>query len=143
MLTYLAQPYTHADALVRKLRLDAARHVTAELMRSPGLPVFSPIVHGCGVEGRLPEGLRTSHKFWMQQCIGILRHCEQMVILPLTGWRESKGLAEELALAKLLDIETIFICEWDSPPGDSPWLQLDPLTKAEFAANPSWGYGHV
>lgn len=142
MLTYLAQPYTHADAFVRQARIAAARHITVDLMKS-GFSVFSPIVHGTCIESLLPEASRTDHKFWMGQCLAILRHCQQMVVIPLTGWRESRGLAEELEFCRLAKIDVLFLSDWAHPPGDSPWLKFDFPSQVEFAANPSWGYGHV
>lgn len=107
-LIYLGQPFTHSDPEVRAQRLAIAKEVTASLM-DRGYAVFSPIVHGASLEAHLSEEHRTSHTFWMRQCISVMRHCDELCLLPIRGWRESKGLAEEITLAKILDMPITFV----------------------------------
>lgn len=122
-LIYLAQPYTHPDELVRQTRHAAAR-ATAARMMDTGKTVFSPIVHGVGLEQRLAPRNRTNHEFWMRQCLAILRRCEAMYVLPLVGWRDSRGLAEELTLCSMAQIPVTFLADY---PGfrHGIWADLD------------------
>lgn len=110
-LIYLAQPYTHPEDHVRVERFVAARHWTARLMRHGA--VFSPIVHGHTVESLLTKPLADPHKFWMAQCIPILRKSDVMAVLAIPGWRESKGLRDELSLCVYAKIPVQFIMPTD------------------------------
>lgn len=140
-LIYLAQPYSHADEIVRQTRFQVARAVTARLIRS-GQPVFSPIVHGVTVDGLIPVPERFSHDMWMRQCVAMLRHASHMYVLPLVGWRESRGLTEELALAKTLGIPVSFLRQTDTWLPDTAWKRLEALS-AEELVDRQWGLLHV
>lgn len=105
-LIYLAQPYTHPDESVREARFQMARYWTGKLIHNGA--VFSPIVHGRTIEAKI-DYIDNPHKFWMSQCIPILRRSDEMFVLPIRGWRESRGLKDELAICKMLDIPVIFI----------------------------------
>lgn len=106
-LIYLAQPYTSEYPDVRADRARVAAIVTARLIC--GEAVFSPIVHGHNVEPHITRQIVNAHKFWMSQCIPILRRCDEMYVLPLDGWRESRGLKDELAICKQLHIPVSFL----------------------------------
>lgn len=110
---YLAAPYTHPDAVVRNTRAELASIVAARLMEA-GYVVFSPITHGHSVADHLPPQKASSHEFWMGQCLPMLASCDWMLVLPIDGWRESRGLAEERQFATLFSIPT-FIWQNDSP----------------------------
>jgi hypothetical protein len=107
-LIYLAQPYSHPDERVRALRTELGFVMTARLMNS-GYTVFSPIVHTHLLESRLRRELAEDHDFWMKQDIAILRHCAELVVLTLPGWEESKGVAEEIAVAQACGIPITYM----------------------------------
>lgn len=95
---YLASPYTHPDPVVRDTRVELASIVAARLMEA-GYVVFSPITHGHSVADHLHHRDASSHEFWMRQCLPMLASCDWMMVLPIDGWRESRGLAEERQFA--------------------------------------------
>lgn len=129
MITYLACPYTDADPVVRQARVDAASLVAANMMSRDGLVVFSPITHGHAVDAYLPRRLSASHEFWMGQCLPVLSACSSLVILPLPGWRDSRGLAVEVAWAVAADIAImIFQSEEELAPG----IRAERVTAEEF-----------
>lgn len=101
MLTYLASPYSHPDPIVRAIRFRQACKAAAKLMRA-GEAVFSPIAHSHSVEQQFDEV--EGFEFWMRQDIPILRHCSVLKVLRLPGWKQSKGIAHEMAVAKSLYI---------------------------------------
>lgn len=107
---YLAAPYTSPDPIVRNSRVELASMIAARLMEQ-GYGVFSPITHGHRVADHLHHDNLHSHEFWMRQCLPMLKASELLVVLPMEGWRESRGIAEELAFARSNDIP-IFI--WQS-----------------------------
>lgn len=95
---YLACPYTSPDPLTRRDRVELASLVAARLMEA-GHVVFSPITHGHAVADHLSPGKISDHWFWMQQCLPMLEACDELMVLPLAGWRESRGVTEERAFA--------------------------------------------
>ena len=95
-LIYIAQPYSHEDPAMREWRYQQALKVAARLMLQ-GWAVFSPIAHTHPIER---ETGKQSHDFWLRQDIAVLRHAAKLVVLMLPGWKESKGVAEEIAVAK-------------------------------------------
>jgi nucleoside 2-deoxyribosyltransferase len=101
-LIYLASPYSHPDPDVRQRRYVEACMAAAKLMEE-GAAVFSPIAHGHSVaeHGGLPA---MDHEFWMAQCLPWVERCDELVILTLDGWRESRGIQCEIAQASLVDI---------------------------------------
>lgn len=100
-MIYLASPYSHPDPAVREQRFRAACRMAGELMRQ-GVRVFSPIAHThpIALEGDLPLGW----DFWEQFDREMIAACEAVVVLTLDGWRESKGVTAEIAIAKELGI---------------------------------------
>ena len=124
---YLASPYSSPDPIVRNSRVELASIIAARLMEQ-GYVVFSPITHGHSVADHLHHRNAHSHEFWMKQCLPMLEASDCMMILPIDGWRESRGLAEERDFAhakripfliwqtglspdfELLDDEEIEIC---------------------------------
>ena len=107
---YLASPYSSPDEVTRNDRVELASSIAARLMEE-GYVVFSPITHGHSVADHLHHRNVHSHEFWMGQCLPMLEASDCMMILPIDGWRESRGIAEELAFARSNDIP-IFI--WQS-----------------------------
>jgi hypothetical protein len=106
-MIYLACPYTHNQQEVRFMRQKLADRYAARL--TDHAAVFSPITHGPRLEPHLPERLKTSHAFWMRQCLPILRKSDAMYLLPLDGWRESKGVQEELRFCATALIPVIVV----------------------------------
>lgn len=96
---YLASPYSHKSKRVMMERFIAACDAAASLMAS-GLTVFSPIAHSHPLADFMAEELRTDFEFWMGQDIPILSVAREMVVLTLDGWRESRGVTRELAIAR-------------------------------------------
>ena len=120
-IIYLACPYTSpypAVSYERQLLATQAAAVLAE----EGHTVFSPITHGHQLAPYLhPDNLH-SHDFWMAQCLPILTKCSLFLILPLPGWRESKGVEVEAQHALLHRINGAFF--QNPPEGKFPMLEV-------------------
>lgn len=97
-LIYLASPYTHPDPDTVYRRYIAACAAAAILMEE-GHTVFSPIAHSHGVADYLPPAVRFDHDHWMRQDLAILGLCDELHVLPLPGWGQSRGIAAEMAFA--------------------------------------------
>lgn len=74
---------------------------------SQGMHIFSPIshTHPIAVAGGLP----LDWDYWQEYDRAILSACGKMIVLMLDGWKESKGIAAEIVLAKELGIPVEFV----------------------------------
>lgn len=102
---YLASPYFNPDPAVREARVAKTSALAAKLMEA-GYIVFSPITQGHAIAEHLSADLAHSHDFWMRQSLRMLSICDWLIINPLEGWEESKGIAEEMKFARLTKIPT-------------------------------------
>lgn len=94
-LIYLASPYAHPSASVREARLEAVRYVCGEMVNR-GKIVMSPLVYlgELAYKGvHLPQG-------WYAFDLQLLARCDELVVLQLPGWEESKGVLAEVAGAQ-------------------------------------------
>lgn len=101
-LIYLTCPYTHDDPEIRKLRVLVATQAAARIMEVSEAMVFSPLTHNHSIMEVYP--LVPGHDFWMPRDLRILRVCDELAVLMLSGCTESKGVAEEVSAAKAVGI---------------------------------------
>lgn len=93
---YLASPYWSPLHQLRKCRAEAAIGANAMLLRM-GIRSFSPIAHSYDSSiSRHLKGCEISHEQFMELDIELLRHAKWCIVLKLEGWRESKGVTQEL-----------------------------------------------
>jgi len=111
-----ARPATEDD---KNRRAAQVRHVMAELMLVPGNVVFCPIAHTheVGLEHLSDE----DHNFWMGQDITILRRCDELHVLMLDQWHDSKGVAEEIEVARDIGLPIHYITPGD--PHHAEWIE--------------------
>lgn len=105
-LVYLACPYSHPDPAVRRARFEAANRCAATLMQA-GVFVFSPIshTHPIAEAGDLPLGW----DFWEPYDRLLIGACGALYVLMLDGWRESRGVTAEIAIARDLGLEIEYL----------------------------------
>lgn len=96
-MIYLASSFSNGDQDVEYERYIAACRAAASLMRK-GYVVLSPIAHSYGVA--LHGNFSGTWDFWQKQDTELLRFCDEVVVLMLPGWEESKGIKAEVALAE-------------------------------------------
>lgn len=95
-LIYLASPYSHASGDVRgKRHLSAC--LTAAKLTSEGRFVFSPVAHSHYIAES--GTITVDDPYWYELGFAMLKRCDELWILMLDGWKESKGIAAELAIA--------------------------------------------
>ena len=126
-LVYLATPYSHPNPDVREERFRAVNKAAADLMRS-GLHIYSPIshTHPIAMAGDLPLGW----DYWQAYDRAILSACCKLIVLKLDGWKDSKGVAGEIAIAHELGLDV----EYHSP-------NAAPHLRGEAPAEPRKGGG--
>ncbi len=49
------------------------------------------------------------HDFWMTQYLYWMDFCDKLVVLCLWGWKESKGLKQEIRYANSLGIDVKYV----------------------------------
>ena len=103
---YLAAPYSHQNPGVRARRLERINRYTAKLIRG-GVTVFSLITY----TGALAEkdGLPGDWAFWKGLDEAFLRMCRVVYVLGLPGWKQSVGVAAEIALARELGMPVFLV----------------------------------
>lgn len=94
-LIYLASPYSSNDPAVQEQRFHDVCKVSAELMRQ-GHIIISPIAHTHPIA---KYGLPTDWEFWKRQDEEIISRCDELWVLMLDGWGQSKGVLAEMNLA--------------------------------------------
>lgn len=105
-LTYLATPYSHQDAEVRQQRFDAVNVAAAKLMKI-GYHIYSPISHShpIALVGDMPTGWG----YWETHDKLIIEKCSQMIVLMQDGWKDSSGVAAEIAFANEIGIPVLYM----------------------------------
>jgi len=99
MKLYLCVPYSHPSQAVRIARFEQANEAAAKFMQG-GHIVFSPISHSHPISYYLDNA--NDSDFWLTQDRAFLEWCDEMVILCIKGWAESKGIQREVKWAKEL-----------------------------------------
>lgn len=96
-MIYLASPYSHSDPAVMEERFDAACKAAGYLM-TQGHHVFSPIAQCHPIAMRTP-GMPTDWQFWKAYDEQVIAACDELWVLMLDGWQESRGVAAEKEIA--------------------------------------------
>jgi hypothetical protein len=109
-MIYLASPYSHPDHAVMQARFEYVCKAASMLMRD-GHHIFSPIAHThpIALAGGLPKGW----DFWEKYDREMILACSELWVLQADGWKESKGVQAEIAIArKLFKLVTFVSTEW-------------------------------
>lgn len=92
-MIYLASPYTHTNPTIVEKRYKQTIAAMAYLL-GQGKFVYSPIVH-CHVIAT-EHNLQTDYLFWKEYNEHFLDLSNEIIVLCLDGWEESKGIAHEI-----------------------------------------------
>ena len=106
MLIYLASPYSHPDPLVRHDRFLLACRAAGWLIRH-GITVFSPIAHSHPIAMAVEMG--GCFDTWQRHNRRWLEACDELAVLTVEGWQQSRGVAGEMAWAAELGKATTFL----------------------------------
>jgi nucleoside 2-deoxyribosyltransferase len=102
-LIYLASPYSSTDPQVVLDRVDATAQALARLIESGEL-VFSPIIHSHPI-AHLVSFSALNHtegelSGWMKFDFDFISKCDEVWVLQLDGWEQSRGIAAEIEYAE-------------------------------------------
>lgn len=91
-MIYIAAPYYHPDKTVINQRMELVHGYMASLMRD-GYHCVSPMLfHEIVNKYELPNDF----SFWGAHSLDLLSRCDSMTVIMLDGWRESRGVSEEI-----------------------------------------------
>ena len=93
-MIYLASPYSDPDPAVEQQRFEAVCKVAAVLMGN-GHVIFAPVAHthSIAAHGAVPR----DHDFWERMDLPLLARADELWVLMLPGWQDSKGVQGEIA----------------------------------------------
>ena len=96
-ILYLAVPFTHSSPKLREHRFQTACRAAAKLMTAR-IVIFSPLSHSVPIAqyGNLDD---MDHAYWMAMDIPHLERSDELLIIALDGWKESRGVKEEMLFA--------------------------------------------
>ena len=106
---YLACPYSHADMEIVERRVMAVNAWAGKLMRQ-GHCVFSPLSHSHPIAMTMVGQSHMDTNFWLAQDLPMLVDwADEMWVLKLEGWEQSKGIHIETVAAWEFDIPVYYI----------------------------------
>jgi hypothetical protein len=92
-IIYVGSPYSNPDESIRIKNFEVVSLYTAKLIAA-GNNVFSPISYGHTMVGFCD--MPTDFDFWNNFCLAFLSKCDELIVLKITGWEKSIGLAAEI-----------------------------------------------
>lgn len=105
-LIYLGGPYYNEDPKIIKKRFNLYNKLSALLISKKDVYVFSPISHSHPiVHTKNFDRAFWKYEFWMPFDLSLLSQCDELYVVDIDGWRESKGLAAEIEFAKANNIK--------------------------------------
>lgn len=104
--SYVASPYSHELEWMMEERAEAVMKYCAEQFNK-GIHVFSPIAHchEMAKKYNMPKDVG----FWWSYNKTMLRFADTLLVLRLSGWDKSKGVAMERNLAAELEIPELLV----------------------------------
>ena len=99
-MIYLASPYTHANKAVMQQRYEQAQRCMFWMITTRPDPVYSPIVHFHDFTCKFD--LPRDAGWWKATNFNMIRRCNSMAVLVVSGVTTSKGVQEEIELAQYL-----------------------------------------
>lgn len=105
MIVYVAAPYSNVKDK-NHLMLTIANASGQYMKNNPGEYTITGLVHHYACQ--LHEDLGTDWEFWKNFCVDFLRRCDKLLVIMYPKWNESRGVAEEIRLAKELNIPVVY-----------------------------------
>jgi SOS-response transcriptional repressor LexA len=109
-ISYLATPYSFSNTSSEDEKLQRFGQVTRQalLLFNDGINVYSPITHHHTI-AQYGDLISLSTEEWMEFDLTFLSAANQMYVLMLDGWKDSKGLSEEIKYARANHIPIEYI----------------------------------
>lgn len=104
-MIYLAAPYSDPDPVIVQARMEIIYHAIGEFMKE-GKHVITPLfMHEVATRHKL-DG---TYEYWEDYCLDVLKRCDEMIVLCLRGWTDSRGIKGEIEFCQYHNIKVTFI----------------------------------
>ncbi len=108
---YVASPYYHDNPWVMVDRYEATSRFCLLLLAQGYCPISTVMIWH---PAKKQFNITSCESKIMQGCLELLSKCDTVVVLTLPGWKESKGVQEEVAFARSLEIPVRYMNEKDA-----------------------------
>ncbi|WP_339347331.1 DUF1937 family protein [uncultured Sphingomonas sp.] len=98
-MIYLSVPYSSPDSNIRADRVARVRREMARMMAQGHLTVCPVAMNHEAIE-QLADAGDPGGSYWRQLEAGLAAVCDELVVVAVEGWRESRGVQREIALFK-------------------------------------------
>lgn len=106
-LIYLASPYSHRLKSIRHRRWRQVTQIGAQLI-AEGVHIFGPITESHSYSEANPK-IGKGWEFWKTHYELMLSKCDELWVVMLDGWENSKGVQGEIAYATERGIPITYI----------------------------------
>lgn len=106
MIVYIASPYSNVKDK-QQLMKDIASFCGKYMQENQGQYTITGLVHHYAVQE--VSTLGSDWNFWKDFCEDFLSRCDTMIVLMFDGWKESRGVQEEIRIASERNIPCTFI----------------------------------
>lgn len=111
-IIYIAGPYSHSNQNVMHARFLEHERYTNKVLYNLLQTPYSPIVHFHEMAQKYK--LPTDALWWYAHNKRMLHVSQEVHVLMLPGWKESKGTSQEIKWASALGIEVRYVeAEWN------------------------------
>ena len=115
-LVYISCPFGHSNDYIVQNRVNISNSYYAHLLKN-NINAISPLTVGNVLRTYIPEHQWDS-KFWMPIDLHLLEKCDEMHVMCLAGWRNSKGVKEEIEFCERVGIPVKYISIVEQREGD-------------------------
>lgn len=122
-LVYVATPYTKYEKGHEAAFREACR-CTAALI-DIGYKVFSPISHTHPLAEFVTRLEKSTTDFWLGLDEPVMERCDVLVVVEMAGWRDSAGVARELAHFRARKAPINYMRPWATRLYARPWDEAE------------------
>ena len=115
-LVYIASPFAHSNEYIVETRVNFVNTYYVHLLKN-NMNAISPVTVGNVLRKYISEH-QWDNKFWMPLDLHLLEKCDEMHILCLAGWRNSKGVKEEIEFCERIGIPIKYVSIIEQREGD-------------------------
>jgi len=105
-MIYLAAPYNDKEPSMVNYRMIKVYDTIHDLMLS-NKHVTSPLLMHEVV--RRFSDMPTDYTYWESYCLDILSRCDELYVLMLPGWKESKGVTSEINYCIAREVPIVYL----------------------------------
>lgn len=107
-LIYLASPYSHKGEFIRNMRYNLITKITGKLQDRYPYAFIGPITQSHNTAPYM-ESPNTEFTSWAIRDLTYISRSDEMWVVMIDGWKESKGVQAEIEFASNQNIKVRYI----------------------------------